>query len=196
MPHVNYHAYNMRSILFYTVGYPGAGKTTFAKSLGHWLNADYLRGDKIGFELFHFPTYSPDEKKAVHKEMQHRASESLKKGRYVLYDAAMNTSRERGQLREFAKSCGAQAIGIWLRVPTEVAKRRAATVRDRTFTGSGPVARVIPSHIFDQYAAAFQAPQADENVLKVPGDVNFSIQYRQLQRQLREHNIKLPRIVN
>ncbi len=173
----------MGAVLFYTVGLPGAGKTTFAASLSCWLNVPHLRGDKIGLELFRFPTFSPQERAVVYGEMNRRAGESLRAGKHVLYDAAVNTRAQRDQLIDLAKQNGGEAVGVWIEVPIEMAKTRAGKIRDSGV--AGPVARVIPPHIFDQYAAAFEAPQDDEPVAMVAGNACFALQYRRLQRQVR-----------
>lgn len=182
----------MSAVLFYTVGLPGAGKSTFAASLSRWLNVPHLRGDKIGLELFRFPTYSQQERQAVYAEMNRRAGGSLKAGQHVVYDAAVNTQAQREQLTALAEQFGGEAIGVWVNVPIQVAKKRAATARDSGIVGS--VVRVIPPHIFDQYAAMFEAPSAQEDVVRVAGDANFALQYRRLQRQLRGAGA-LPRLI-
>ncbi len=185
--------HTVRAILFYTVGYPGAGKTTFAKTMSGWLGASYLRGDKIGFELFRFPTYSAEERRIVHEEMQRRAAKSLQRGQHVLYDAATNTEAQRKHVVMLAKEYGAHAIGLWIQVPVEVAKRRAGRLRDHE--PAGPAARIIPPHIFDQYVVAFEKPQDNELILPIAGDAPFYLQYRRLQRHLHPHGISLPRVI-
>lgn len=178
-------------MLFYTMGYPGAGKTTLAKSLSGWLSAVHLQADQIGFELFQLPRYSVEERRIVHEEMQRLAAENLRLGRHVLYDASNNTYSQRSQLVALADQYRSQAIGLWLQLPIEVAKQRAAKVRNRGL--ANPVARVIPPHIFDQYAATFEPPRAEEDVLRIAGDAQFHLQYRRLQRQMRGRSITLPR---
>lgn len=182
----------MSAVLFYTVGLPGAGKSTFAASLSSWLNVPHLRGDKIGLELFRFPTYSPQERAAVYAEMNRRAGGRLKAGQHVVYDAAVNTRLQREQLAALAAQFGGEAVGVWVDVPIQVAKRRAGTARDSGIVGS--VVRVIPPHIFDQYALAFEAPSAEEDTVTVAGDASFALQYRRLQRQLRGRGT-LPRLI-
>jgi predicted kinase len=171
----------MRPVLFYTVGLPGAGKTMFAHSLSYWLGVRHLRGDKIGLELFRFPTFSPQERQVVYAEMKQRAADSLRAGEHVLYDAAVNTQAQRAELHDWAERNGGRAIGVWIQVPTELAKRRAGKLRDAGVVGS--VARVIPPHMFDQYAAAFEAP-TERAIIVISGKAPFALQYRRLQRQL------------
>ena len=182
----------MRPVLFYTVGYPGAGKTTLASKLSYWLGAEHLRGDKIGIELFRFPTYSAQERAMVYGEMNRRAGEHLRSGRHVLYDAATNSYAQRAQLVELAQQHGGQAIGIWVQVPTPVAKKRAGTARNDGLVGA--VVRVIPPHIFDQYVAQFEAPSPHERIIVVSGEALFPLQYRRMQRQMGRTS-RTPRLI-
>jgi predicted kinase len=183
----------MEPVLFYTIGLPGAGKTTFASRLSNWLTVTHLRGDKIGLELFRFPTYSPQERQMVYAEMGRRAAESLQNSKHVLYDAAVNSRAQREQLANFARQHGGRAVGIWIQTPVPVAKKRAGTARDSGIAGS--VVRVIPPHIFDQYAAAFETPTNETSIITIAGDAQFMLQYRRLQRQLPHLFKTLPRIV-
>lgn len=127
----------------------------------------------------------------VYAEMARRAGAHLQAGRHVLYDAATNTIAQREHVAQLAEQYGGEAIGIWVQVPVAIAKKRAATARSDGLTGA--VIRVIPPHIFDQYAAAFELPQPHERIIVLSGDAPFPLQYRRLQRQLR--NYRLPRIV-
>jgi predicted kinase len=181
----------MRPILFYTVGYPGAGKTTLASRLSYWLGVEHLRGDKIGLELFRFPTFSPQERQLVYAEMARRAEVQLAAGKPVIYDAATNTLAQRREVRRLAQQQGCPAVGLWIRVPVAVAKKRAGTARDHGIAGQ--IVRVIPPHIFDQYVALFEAPEQREHILNISGDAPFPLQYRRLQRQLR--GITLPPLI-
>lgn len=183
--------WSVSAVLFYTVGLPGAGKTTFARSLGFWLGAEHLRGDKIGLELFRFPTFSPQERQMVYAEMAQRAGNSLRAGNHVLYDAAVNTAAQRAQLRRLAQQAGGEAVGVWVQVPVQLAKQRAGKVRDRGL--AGPVARVIPPQLFDQYAAAFEAPAGEGRIVTVSGEAGFALQYRHIKRQL--PHLALPRLI-
>ena len=180
----------MSAVLFYTVGLPGAGKTTFASALSFWLGASHVRADKIGLELFYFPTYSPRERQMVYAEMNRQTVQNLRDGRHVVYDAAVNTRLQREQLEKLATQYDVEAIGLWIQVPTELAKNRAGTLRE---VGLGPVGRIIPPHIFDQYVAAFETPYSDEHTAIVAGDACFALQYRQLLRQL--PSARLPKLI-
>ena len=180
-------------MIFYTVGLPGAGKTTFARSLSQWLGSVHLRGDAIGLELFRFPTFSPAERQAVYGEMSRRAAEQLRAGRHVVYDAAVNTRTQRQQLAVLARQNGGRAVGVWVQVPPALAKQRAGRLR-KDIPG-GPVARIIPPALFDQYAANFEIPSGEPGIIVVAGNAHFALQYRRLQRQLGRAVQTGPRLV-
>ncbi len=127
----------------------------------------------------------------VYGEMNRRAGANLKHGRHVLYDAATNTYAQRAQLVQLAEQHGGRAIGIWVQVAPQLAKRRAGTARNDGLVGA--VVRVIPPHIFDQYVAAFEAPRSTEPTVLISGDAVFALQYRRLLRQLGRSN--LPRLI-
>ena len=181
------------AVLFYTVGLPGAGKTTFARNFSYCLNAEHLRGDKIGLELFRFPTFSPQERQMVYAEMGRRAGEALHTGKHVIYDAAVNTRAQRDALVVLAQKNGGEAIGVLIDTAPQLAKKRAGTLRDNAI--AGPVARITPPHIFDQYAAAFEAPDDNEDVVVIAGDAPFVLQYRRLQRQTPGLRGSMPRLI-
>ena len=183
----------MKPVLFYTIGYPGAGKTTLASRLSYWLEVAHLRGDKIGLELFRFPTFSQEERRMVYAEMGKRAGAQLQGGKHVLYDAAVNTIAQRNYLADLAERNGGIAVGIWVRVPTGLAKKRAGTARSDGVAGA--VVRVIPPHIFDQYVAAFEHPQPHERIVQISGHAPFPLQYRRLLRQVRIRGRSMPRLV-
>jgi predicted kinase len=156
------------------------------------LNVEHLRGDKIGIELFRFPTYSPQERAMVYGEMNRRAGKHLSQGKHVLYDAATNTYAQRAQLTALAEQYGGRAVGLWVQVPTALAKRRAGTARSDGLVGA--VVRIIPPQVFDQYVAAFETPQPNERIIPISGEAAFPLQYRRLQRQL-GRNSSTPRLI-
>ncbi len=186
-------ATEMKPILFYTIGFPGAGKTTLVSHLAGVLGGEHLRGDKIGLELFRFPTYSPAERKMVQDEMVRRAIDSLARGHHAFFDASNNTHAQRATILSLAKHQGTVAVGLWVRTPTALAKKRAGTARDSGIAGN--VVRIIPPHVFDQYVVAFEPPAPAETIADLSGDASFYLQYRRLHRQLRTHGIFLPRLV-
>lgn len=127
----------------------------------------------------------------VYSEMNRRAAKHLSAGRHVVYDAQNSTHAQRAQLIELARQSGGEAVGLWLQLPTDVAKRRAATARNDGLVGA--VVRVIPPHVFDQYVAAFQIPGSNENICIISGEDPYVVQYHHVRRQLRRPD--LPKLI-
>lgn len=183
----------MQPLLFYTIGYPGAGKTSFARQLARWFGGAHLQADKIGMQLFVLPTFSEAERAAVYQHMDHQAIIALNEQRVVLYDGTLNSLQQREHLRQVAARQGAQAIGLWLTLPIDVAKERAGRIRN---VGNGQIGgRVVPPAVFDRHVAAFQAPGHDEVIARVDGMQPFGFQYRNLRQQLAREGIMLPRMI-
>lgn len=181
-------------VLFYTIGYPGAGKTSFAKALSRWLGGVHLQADRVGLALFVVPTFSQAERLAVYQHMDYQAMTALNQGQYVLYDGTINNHEQREHLQKIAERNGAKAVGIWLRVPTALAKERAGRLRNAGVNGIG--GRIVPPEIFDQHVRAFQAPDESEIIATINGNEPFSLQYPELQEQLQERRIvRLPRFL-
>lgn len=184
----------MQPLLFYTIGYPGAGKTTFAQNLANWFGGVHLRADKIGLKLFVVPTYSETERVAVYQHMDYQAMLALNQNQTVLYDGALNSVAQRAKLQQLAKKHNAIAIGLWMTVPVEVAKTRAGKLRDIGVGGVG--GRIIPPELFVRYQAAFQEPDPSEELfMHIDGMQPFGYQYRTLRQTLRRHGIVLPKLV-
>ena len=183
----------MQPILFYTIGYPGAGKTSFAGHLAGWFGTEHVRADQIGLNLFPRPTFSPAERKATYQMMDYQSRELMNKGKIVLYDGTLNTVAERQHLAELAIQCGGQAIGLWMTVPTSTAKERAARLRDVGVGGGG--GRVVPPEIFDRHVASFEQPTTGESYIEIDGLQPFGYQYRFLQHALAQHGINLARMI-
>lgn len=176
------------------MGFPGAGKTTLAQNLANWFGGVHLRADKIGLKLFIVPTYSEAERVAVYQHMNYETMLALNDGKSVIYDGALNTAAQRERLRALAKKHGVLAIGLWLQVPTEVAKTRAGKLRDIGVGGVG--GRIIPPELFERYKAAFERPdQTGEFYLSVDGMQPFSHQYQLIRRQLASRGVRMPRII-
>ena len=71
-------------ILLY--GFPGSGKTFFARQLCEDLQAAHVQGDRIRSELFEEPRYDRHENEIVSHLTEYMAEEFLNAGISVVYD--------------------------------------------------------------------------------------------------------------
>gem|GEM_PF-1163029 len=183
--------YGVMAILFYTIGFPCSGKSTFARHLSQWLDGAYFQADSVGRALFVHPTFSPAERIDVYQHMDYQTRATLNSRRHVLYDGTLTSLEHRHHLRQLAEQCGTKAVGIWLDLPVEVARHRAQIISEDTSQG-----RHIAPALFDQYIQAFQVPDEQELILHVDGQWRFASQYRQLRSQLHARKvIDLPRLI-
>ena len=83
-------------LLFY--GYPGAGKTYFARQFCETVQAAHLQSDRIRGELFEEPRYDKQENGIVNHLMDYMAEEFLSAGLSVAYDVNAIRAGQRKKL--------------------------------------------------------------------------------------------------
>ena len=164
-------------LLFYMVGYPGSGKTTFASTFAFRNKVVHLHADRIGFELFRAPTFKADERDVVMREMNRRAYDKLRAGKSVLFDAGANTARQREQLRHIARKAGTEAVGIWIQTPPNIAFERLVKPRlimdiKVTFGARTKEGRAS----FNDIVAHFEEPDNEPYIVAVSGLDDYEAQ--------------------
>jgi len=111
-------------------GFPGAGKTHFARQLSEAISIAHVNGDRIRYELFDKPRYDKQENDVVTHLMQYMAEEFLQAGVSVIYDTNAMRLGQRRALRDAARKVHAHPLLIWLQIDPESAKVRISG-RDR-----------------------------------------------------------------
>lgn len=165
-------------------GYPGSGKTYFARQFAETFNAAHLHDDRIRSELFETPNYSQEENHIVSSLMNYMLVEFLKAGVSVVYDARSLRTAQRRALRNLANRLHAETMLVWFQIDEESAFTRASK-RDRRKIDD----RYSPSldrAAFEQQLQAMQHPDTTEQYLVVSGKHVFSSQKSALLRRLHE----------
>jgi predicted kinase len=119
-----------KPLLILLYGFPGAGKTYFARQLCEQLQVAHVQGDRIRSELFDQPRYDKEENAVVNQLMDYMTEEFLSAGLSVVYDANAMRFAQRHSLREMARKHKAQPMLVWLQIDPESAYMRIAK-RDR-----------------------------------------------------------------
>ena len=119
-----------KPLLIMMYGYPGAGKTFFARQLCEQLQAVHVQGDRIRYELFDEPQYDKQENEIITHLVDYMTEEFLKVGVSIIYDINTMRLNQRRILREMARKVSAEPMLIWFQIDIESAFSRIAG-RDR-----------------------------------------------------------------
>lgn len=152
------------------MGFPGAGKSTFASRLSKVMGATYIGADTVAHELFPFPRYNEQERRQVFQEMRYRVEDSLTTGIPAIYDSNANTWERRQQIYRLADKYRANCFGIWITTPTDVSRRRALMPRNVQNTN---YMHRISNRQFDIVLKAFELPSPSEPIIQIRGDISF-----------------------
>ena len=177
-----------RPLFIMLYGYPGSGKSYFARQLITHLQAAHVQGDRIRFELFESPRYDKQENAVVAQLMDYMSEEFLNSGISVIYDTNALRSSQRHALREMARKAHAHPIVVWIQVDVETAFLRSIK-RDRRKADDRYAAPAMDRTTFDTIASHMQNPATNEDYVVVSGKHVFNTQLSALMRKLHDMNI-------
>ncbi len=172
-----------KPVLVLLYGYPGSGKTFFARQLTEQFQAAHLHGDRIRGELFQNPRYDKEENDVVEQLMDYMTGEFLNAGLSVVYDVNAMRSSQRRLLRETARKYRAEPILIWFQMDAESAFTRLKT-RDRR-RSDDKYATPTDQATFGRIAGAMQNP-GNEDYIVVSGKRTFETQLSAFVKRMRE----------
>lgn len=168
-------------LLFY--GYPGAGKTYFARQFCDNVQVAHLQSDRIRGELFENPQYDKQEDAVVTQLMNYMTEEFLSAGLSVAYDVNALRSKQRRALYDLAYRCHAQPLLIWFQMDPETAFARNSK-RDRR-RADDKYAAALDREAFDKILAGMQNPAASEDYAVISGKHLFNMQQSAVVSKLR-----------
>lgn len=113
-----------KPILFVTLGYPGSGKTFFARRFAKEFGLYHLNSDRTRLEIILKPKYTIVENAGFFRVMDFIAGEFLQQGNSVIYDANSTKIIYRKCLQKIAKKRNARYILLWIQTPVDLALRR------------------------------------------------------------------------
>lgn len=151
--------------LYLFIGYPGAGKTTLAKTIAENTGAVHLWADHERHKMFGQPTHSKEESLQLYRALNERAEALLASGQSVVFDTNFNFYEDRQKLREIATRHGIETIVIWIILPMKIAKDRSVHA---TSSRNGYTAGMSEQQ-FDAIVAKLEPPKKDEKTIKIDG---------------------------
>jgi len=173
-----------QTLLILLYGFPGSGKTYFARQLCERLQAAHLQADRIRGELFEKPRYDKQENEVIAQLMNYMTGEFLSAGVSVVYDVNAMRTAQRQALRNVAHHTHAVPLLIWFQTDPDSAYARSAR-RDRR-RADDKYAALYDRKTFDQLIAHMQNPGTAEDYIVVSGKHTFPTQYNALMRKLRD----------
>lgn len=168
-------------VLIMLFGYPGAGKTHFARELSKSMEVAHVQADRIRFELFEKPQYTKQEDEIVTHLMEYMTEEFLSAGISVIFDTNATRLVQRRALREIARKMKAKTLIVWLQTDQESAMARLAA-RDRR-RNDDKFARPYTKEEFKLAVGAMQKPQNEDYVV-ISGKHTFPMQRSAIVKKL------------
>ena len=168
--------------LFLMYGFPGSGKTYFARQMCDELQAAHVSGDRIRGELFEEPRYDKAEDRIVTQLMQYMTEEFLNAGVSVVFDTNAMRIAQRRALRDLARKSKADTVLIWFQVDADTSYQRN-TKRDRR-KADDKYAQSLDRGSFDKIAQGMQNPTATEDYIVVSGKHTYQSQRGAVIRKL------------
>lgn len=154
-------------------GFPGSGKSYFARQFADELQLAHLSSDRIRSELFEEPTYNKDENGIVDHLMEYMAEEFLRAGVSIVYDTNVGRLAQRRALRDMARKLHANTMLIWLQIDAETAFNRSRN-RDRR-KSDDKYSAPIDHGTFNSILQRMQMPKEEDYVV-ISGKHTFATQ--------------------
>lgn len=167
-----------KTILVVLYGFPGSGKTTFARQFAEELGGMHLHADKIAADLFDGNTT-----KEQQQFVQYMGHELLKAGVCVVYDGPATRIAERRSLRAVANSAKAMTVQVWLQIDSDTAFHRTQN-RDRR-KNEDKYAKEYNQDSFEAAIANQQNPDHEDYVV-ISGKHTFNTQNAAVLKRLYE----------
>lgn len=168
-------------LLFY--GYPGAGKTYFARQFCNNVQAAHLQSDRIRGELFDTPRYDKQENDVVNHLMNYMSEEFLSAGLSVAYDMNAMRIKQRRALYSMAYACHAVPLLVWFQMDQDTAFARNVK-RDRR-RADDKYAAALDRTSFEGVTSGMQNPVSSEDYVVISGKHLFNMQQSAVISKLR-----------
>lgn len=173
-----------KPLLIMLYGFPGAGKTYFARQLCEHLQAAHVQGDRIRSELFEEPQRDKEENAVVTQLMDYMTEEFLSAGLSVVYDANAMRYAQRHELRNMAHRHKAEPLLVWFQIDADSAYVRAAKRDRRQIDNKFTVS--LDKASFENIANGMQNPKNVEEYLVISGKHVFNTQFNAVIKKLHE----------
>lgn len=163
----------MKQTLFIMLGYPGSGKSYFARKLAQRIGAVRISQDSIRKNTFEKPRehMNPEDDIKLLRIMNSLTYDSLAASNSVIYDANVEKYADRASVYAIASKLGVHTCLIWVKTPLSVVLKRNGPVHeDKEFE------RAYKQMVND-YEQRQDKPKNDEPTIIIDGEETFEKQF-------------------
>lgn len=172
-----------KPLLITLYGFPGSGKSYFARLLAENMHVAHIEGDRIRGELFTEPRYDKQENRIVTQLMNYMTEEFLSAGVSVIYDDNMSRASSRMVVRDMARKKHAIPLLIWLQIDADSSYARILK-RDRRRT-EDKYSRDYTEQTYARLLGTMQNPH-NEDFIVISGKHTFPSQKSAVFKRLTE----------
>lgn len=172
-------------LIFY--GYPGSGRTYFARQFSEEFQVANLQSDRIRSELFEKPRYDSQENSITRQLMDYMCEEFLSAGLSVIYDADVLRNGQRTILKNIANKYKAEIVTCWLQVDEETSFAR--NVRRDKRKIDDKYAPKWDRTTFDGVVKQMQNPTTNSEVVVISGKHLYQTQRNAVVAHLKNRGI-------
>jgi predicted kinase len=175
--------------LIIVMGYPGAGKSTFAEKLAKKIKGNNISMDKIAAEFINVfnsqDTNAYNELRTMlNSEAGYRIDDQLMLGNSAVYDANSNTLARRDEIRKIATNHNAKVILVWIDVDVDISESRISTPR-RIEADDKKFRHLVNINVWKKLIDEFEAPTRVERHVIISGTEDFPSQVKVLKAGLK-----------
>lgn len=172
-----------KPFLIMLYGFPGSGKTYFARQLAENIQVAHVQSDRIRSELFEQPRYDKQENDVIAQLMDYMTEEFLSAGVSVVYDANAMRLSQRHALRELARKNHATPLLLWFQIDADSAFARSQK-RDRR-RADDKYAAVWDRDMYKKIISFMQNPTMAEEYVVISGKHLYATQQNAAVNKLR-----------